>query len=82
MELLKLTFMNDTYVVLHMYVISLSLRSLDGELAQIPAFALFRDFDDDVLGFVLRVLALCHARGQTASFQGSDSAQPTDVVVS
>ena len=82
MELLRLPFMNDTYVVLHTYVISLSLRSLYGELAQLPTFVLVRDFGDDVLGFVLRVLALCYARGQTSSFRGSDSAQPTDVVVS
>ena len=66
----------------YMYIVSLCLRSLDGELAQLPVFVLVRDFGDDVLGFVLRVLALCHARGQTTSFRGSDAAQPTDVVVS
>ena len=82
MELLKFTFLNDTYVLLLMYVISLSIRSIDGELAQLPTFILVRDFGDDVLGFVLRVLALCHARGQTSSFRCRDSAQPTDVVVS
>ena len=82
MELLKLTFINDTYMMLHMYVISQPLRLLDSELAQLPAFVLVRDFGDDVLGFVLRVLALCHAGGQASSFRGSDSAQPTDVVVS
>ena len=81
-DLLKLTFLSDTYVVLHVYVISPSLRSLDGELAQLPAFVPVRDFGDDVLGFVLRVRTLCHARGQTTSFRGSDSAQTADVVVS
>ena len=69
-----------TYAFLTSHIVS---HNYISSFVQLPVFVLVRDFGDDVLGFVLRVLALCHARGQTSSsFRGSDSAQPTDVVVS
>ena len=52
---------------------------LDTELAQLPAFMLFGDFNNDKLGFVFFVLTNGDTRRHPSRFRLADSAQLTNV---
>ena len=69
-------------VIVNSHLFTIKSPSLDDEFTQLPIRKPIRDFNGDILSFVLRVFTSCEAWGQTNIFLFGDTAERTDVIVS